>query len=63
MKKDKKSLHSISKLAFYNVMIGIVLALALYFLLPYILNYPPNTIDNDFQVQMVGIKYTYQYAI
>ena len=35
----------------------------LYKLLPYVLNYPPNSIDNQFQVDLVGIKYTHQYIV
>ena len=63
MKKNKKKFDSVTKLAIVNILIGFALTFGLYFLLPYILNYPPNTIDNDFQIQMVGIHYTAQYAI
>lgn len=59
MKKN----NSIIKLALVNTLVGIVLAFILYWLLPYILNYPENTINNDFQIQMVGITYTVQYCI
>ena len=64
MKKDKKmKINSGIKLALVNTGIGIILAFILYWILPYILNYPTNTINNDFQVQMVGITYTLQYCI
>ena len=63
MKKSRKNFDSVTKLAIVNILIGFALTFGLYFLLPYILNYPPNTIDNDFQIQMVGIHYTAQYAI
>ena len=63
MKKKKLKIDSVTKLALVNTFAGLVLAGILYFLLPYLLNYPENTIDNDFQVQMVGIKYSMQYLI
>ena len=63
MKKKKFKIESVTKLALVNTFAGLVLAGILYFLLPYLLNYPENTIDNDFQVQMVGIKYSMQYLI
>ncbi len=59
----KKKISSVTKLALVNTGIGIILAFILYWVLPYILNYPANTINNDFQVQMVGITYTLQYCI
>ena len=60
-RKDK--INSVTKLALLNTFIGVILAFILYWFLPYILNYPANTINNDFQVQMVGITYTFQYCI
>ena len=63
MKKKKLKIESVTKLALVNTLAGLVLAGILYFVLPYLLNYPENTIDNDFQVQMVGIKYSMQYLI
>lgn len=63
MKKNFFKIDSVTKLALVNTFAGLVLAGILYFLLPYLLNYPENTIDNDFQVQMVGIKYSMQYLV
>lgn len=60
MKTNKKT-NSVTRLALLNTGIGIILAFILYWILPYILNYPANTIDNDFQIQMVGITYSLQY--
>lgn len=51
------------KLALLNTIIFILTAVILYFALPYVLNYPPNSIDNDFQIQIVGIKYSVQFLI
>lgn len=31
--------------------------------MPFVLNYPPNSIDNDFQIEIVGIKYSTQFLI
>ena len=58
---DNKIKISYNKLTIYNTLIALVLVTILYFALPKILNYPTNTIDNDFQVQVVGIKYTAQF--
>ncbi len=52
-----------TKLSFVNTFTLIILTCILYFLIPYILNYPKNTIDNNFQVQVVGIKYSMQFLI
>lgn len=60
VKKDNIKL-SYNKLTIYNTLIALVLVIILYFALPKILNYPTNTIDNDFQIQVVGIKYTAQF--
>lgn len=51
------------KLAFVNTIMFACIALILYFCLPFVLNYPPNSIDNDFQIEIVGIKYSTQFLI
>ncbi len=51
------------KLAFVNTLIFIFIAAILYFTLPLVLNYPPNSTDNDFQIEIVGIKYSHQFLI
>lgn len=50
-------------LALANCIIFTLLATILYFVLPTVLNYPPNSVDTDFQVEVVGIKYTTQFII
>lgn len=60
---NKKNNISYNKLAFLNSLIALVLVIILYFTLPKILNYPTNTIDNDFQIKVVGITYTSQFII
>ena len=51
------------KLALVNTLILLIIATVLYFALPSVLNYPPNSIDNDFQIEIVGITYTTQFII
>ena len=45
------------KLALVNTLILLIIAAVLYFALPSVLNYPPNSIDNDFQIEIVGITF------
>lgn len=40
-----------------------LIAMCLYKFLPIILNYPPNSIDNAFQLEFDGITYTQQYIL
>lgn len=54
---------SVNKIAFYNALFAAILVCILYFVLPKILNYPANTINNDFQLQVVGIKYNTQFIV
>ena len=66
MKKEKNkifAINSIPKLVTINMIIFALICIALYLIIPYVLNYPPNSIDNDFQVDVVGIKYTDQFII
>lgn len=51
------------KLALANTIVFAMIAVILYFALPFVLNYPPNSIDNDFQIEIVGIKYSSQFFI
>ena len=51
------------KLAFVNTLIFALIAGVLYFTLPSVLNYPPNSTDNNFQIEIVGITYTTQFLI
>lgn len=51
------------KLALFNTLMFASIAVVLYFTLPIVLNYPPNSIDNDFQIEIVGIKYSTQFFI
>ena len=51
------------KLALVNTLIFAIIAAVLYFTLPFVLNYPPNSTDNSFQIEIVGITYTTQFLI
>lgn len=51
------------KLALVNTLIFAIIAAVLYFALPFVLNYPPNSTDNSFQIEIVGITYTTQFII
>lgn len=65
MMKTNKMLHidSAKKVALVNGLIVILIVGILYFAIPFVLNYPPNSTDNEFQMQIVGIKYTHQFII
>ncbi len=51
------------KIIIVNNLVTIVIAYMFYYLLPIVLNYPPFSINNEFQVKVTGIKYIYQYLI
>ena len=53
MKTKKNNIITYNKLAFFNAIIATILVTILYFALPKVLNYPSNTIDNDFQRKVV----------
>ena len=57
------SIDNEKKLALVNTLMFALIAVILYFTLPFVLNYPPNSIDNDFQMEIVGIKYSTQFSI
>lgn len=63
MKKNSEKKYSLKYILITNILIFIFIGLILYKFLPFVLNYPPNTIDNQFQLNLVGIKYTHQYII
>jgi len=63
MKENNKKIYSLKKVILINLLIFMLMGGILYKLLPYVLNYPPNSIDNQFQVDLVGIKYTHQYIV
>lgn len=57
------NIESRKKLIIINLLIALFLGIILYFSLPSILNYPPNSTDNEFQIEVVGIGYTPQFII
>ena len=63
MKLNVPRIRSYKTLALLDAFIATLIMIILYFTLPAILNYPQNSIDNNFQVEVVGIKYTHQFII
>lgn len=61
--KSNNSSISYNKLSYFNALIALVLVIILYFALPKVLNYPKNSINNDFQLKVVGITYNSQFLI
>lgn len=56
-------INSTKQLVRINTLILVFIAIILYIVIPKLLNYPENSIDNEFQVMTVGIKYTHQFII
>lgn len=52
-----------NKIVLIYLIIPFLICLILYPLLPILLNYPPNSIDNAFQVNVDGITYSQQYIV
>lgn len=52
-----------NRIFLYYVTIPLLIALVLYFLLPTLLNYPPESINNQFQLEFDGVTYTQQYIL
>lgn len=62
MKIYKKS-KSINRIVAFYLIVPLIVVVASYFLLPTILNYPLNSIDNDFQKEIDGLTYTGQFIL
>lgn len=60
MKKEKKVS---TKLSIYFTLIALFVGVIFYFLLPNILNYPPDTINTEFDKEVSKLYYIYQYSI
>lgn len=63
MKKFFKPLKITTKIIMINNLLYILFGTILYPLVPYLLNYPPNSIDNEFQSVVVGMQYTDQFIL
>ena len=61
MKKKTKELKLTTKLMLIDNLLYLFFGLIVYPLIPYLLNYPPNSIDNEFQSTVVGMQYTVQF--
>lgn len=63
MKNFHITIKSTTKIFLFYLLIPCVIVLILYPLLPIILNYPPDSINNAFQVAIDGLTYTQQYLM
>ncbi len=63
MKKSRIKFNISTKIAFSFTIITILVATVFYFLLPTLLNYPPNTINTQFDKEVSKLYYIYQYLI
>lgn len=54
---------SINKIVLSYIFIPLIIILMLYIVLPDILSYPPNSIDNAFQTEIDGLTYTQQFIL
>lgn len=58
-----KKAKSTTKIFIIYFSIQVIIALILYPLLPTLLNYPPDSIDNNFQAELGELHYTKQYIL
>ncbi len=58
-----KNAKSTTKIFIIYFSIQVIIALILYPLLPTLLNYPPDSIDNNFQAELGELHYTKQYIL
>lgn len=49
------------KITIIHIMILLMIEIIFYPLIPFLLNYPPDSINNEFQIQVAGLKYSTQY--
>lgn len=59
--KKKKEIKITTKLIIIDNLLYLFFGLIMYPLIPFILNYPPNSIDNEFQSVVVGMQYSVQF--
>ena len=59
----KFHIKSTTKIFLFYLFIPFIIVLILYPLLPIILNYPPDSINNAFQISLDGLTYTQQYLM
>lgn len=64
MKNKKiKNLSVSNKMSISFSIIALIVAILFYFLLPSLLNYPPDTINTQFDKEVSKLYYIYQYMI
>ena len=52
-----------TRMILVNNAVSVIIGAVFYFLLPQVLDYPPYSINNDFQLKVSGIHYTWQYVL
>ena len=62
-KTNKQKMKVSSQISLAFTIIITVVAIIFYFLLPSLLNYPPNTINTQFDKEVSKLYYIYQYLI
>lgn len=58
-----KSMKITKRIIALNITLYMFFGLIVYPLIPYLLNYPPNSIDTKFQSAVVGMQYTNQFIL
>ncbi|HCC07992.1 MAG TPA: hypothetical protein DEP72_07560 [Clostridiales bacterium] len=55
--------YTIRKIVLFYNCVNLFIALCFYFLIPWLLNYPSESINNIFQIEIAGMMYCQQYII
>ena len=61
-RKKKSNLKITTKIILIDNLLYLFFGLIMYPLIPFLLNYPPNSIDNEFQSAVVGMQYSVQFV-
>lgn len=61
MKQKIKKMKITTKIIIIDNLLYLFFGLIMYPLIPFLLNYPPNSIDNEFQSSVVGMQYSVQF--
>lgn len=63
MKLKSKKMKFTTKLMLIDNLLYLIFGIIVYPLIPYLLNYPPYSIDTEFQSIVVGMQYTNQFIL
>ena len=59
----KKNMKISTRISIYFALLILLIGTIFYFLLPSILNYPPDTINSQFDKEVSKLYYVYQFAL